>query len=304
MTQVVSFIDFTPAAWFDVVPWTQADVEEAAGPTGPWTLIDTLTLDPVDSDPADPRKRNLTTENASDLPGLWYRLIFEDGDGNTGQPSTPIQNVTPAAPAAQFATSDEFADRIGLTLDDAEKTRVDRLLGLASALIQDEAKQTISLVTDDALVMPGTTDELIKLPQRPVVSITSVTLDGVTLTEGSDWYLDGNAIVRRTILLSAAIGILDGPFLLGTGFGYPNQTLEITYSHGYAAIPDAVKAICLEATVRVWVNPGAVARESEGDTSTLYHHAPDQAGLLLSVAEQRVIRRMFGRNARSITVGR
>src|SRR4051812_22717090 len=113
MSQVVSFADYTPAARFDDVPWSAVKVEESDSSSGPWELIDTLTLSPSDPDPSDPQSRNLTTDNGSDEPGLWYRLTFVDGGGGTGQPTDPIQN---GVSMVQFATADEFAERFGLTL--------------------------------------------------------------------------------------------------------------------------------------------------------------------------------------------
>lgn len=215
--------------------------------------------------------------------------------------------------AEQFATAAEFAARIGLTLTAAEQTRADALLQSASGLIQDATRtggvsQTIALVEDDVLLMPGTTDEMIRLPQLPVISVASVTLDGVPLAEGSDWYLAGNAICRIPAITTVLTGgLIDEAFTfpLGTGFGWPAQTLTITYTHGYADIPASVKAICLEASVRVWANPNNVARETIAGVQTVYdNNRFSPSGLLLTDDEQRVIRRLFGRSAQSITIGR
>src|SRR6185369_2664945 len=129
MSQVVSFADYTPAARFDAVAWTQAQVEEGDTSSGPWTVIDTPTLDPVDTDPANPQTRNLTTDNASDTIGLWYRITFLDDNGGEGQPSAAVQNAAPST--TQFASSDEFAVRLGLTFTDGERERADTLLALA-----------------------------------------------------------------------------------------------------------------------------------------------------------------------------
>jgi hypothetical protein len=204
---------------------------------------------------------------------------------------------------AQFATPDDLAARLGLTLTDEEYVRAGTLLELASGLIVDEAKQEIDIDTD-VLTMPGTNDATILLPQRPVVSVESVKLAGAELVEGVAWYLDGNRLVRipATILLG---GLLEEEQFPGggRGFGWPTQTLQITYQHGYLDVPASVKAICVEAVVRVWVNPGSVAQERVGDTSTMYDSSAP-SGLLLTSTEQRVIRRFFGRTAKSITIGR
>jgi hypothetical protein len=208
-----------------------------------------------------------------------------------------------------FATTDDFAARLGMDLTDDEVTRATTLLALASELIVDEVKQELSLVTDDQMELPGTTDDRIELPERPVVSVASVTLDGQALAEGGDWYLEGDTIFR----VATPLEILDGNLIadpyaypFGVGFGSPEQTITITYTHGYAAdaIPGTVKAVCLEAVVRVWVNPGSVARETVGDTATVYDNMRfSPSGLLLTGAETKKLRRLFPRQLGSVQVG-
>lgn len=300
MSQVVSFSNYMPAARFDDVAWTQARVDEAETSSGPWTLIDTLDLSPLDTDPAAPATRNLTTELASDTMGLWYRLTFVDADGSTGQPSTPIQNIA-ATVVASFATAADLAERLGLTLTDDEETRATALLARASGLICDEAKQDIVLVEDDTLTRQGTTDERILLPERPVVSVASVTLDGGALTEGGAWYLDGNEIVRKGWTL-----MLGGELYGCRGFGWESQELVIVYTHGYDddEIPPLLKEIAVEMVVRVWVNPGSVIQESiAGEGATYAPYSAPPRGLLVTAAEASQLRRMFGRKARSINIG-
>jgi hypothetical protein len=211
---------------------------------------------------------------------------------------------------AEFASASDLAARLGITLTDVETARATALLDIASGLVQDEAKQTIERVDGEVYTLPGTTDETIRLPQRPVISVSSVTLDGTELVEGSDWYLDGN-IVRRipaTTLVLAGGGLLEEAFSFpyGTGFGWPTQTIAITYSHGYDAanVPQTVKAIVLEAVVRVWVNPGSVARETVGNVATVYDNMRfSPTGLMLTEEEKKTVRRIFGQRVHSITIG-
>lgn len=210
---------------------------------------------------------------------------------------------------AQFADHTDLATRLGLTLSASDQTRADALCVIVSGMIQEESKQKIEKVTDDVYDLPGTPDEMIKLPEHPVVSVSSVTLDGQPLVEGSDWYLDGDSIRRIPAVTQVLTGgLIDEAFTfpLGTGFGWPAQTLSITYTHGYDAtnIPQTVKAICLEAVIRVWVNPGSVARQHVGDTQTVYDNMRfSPSGLLLTDDEKKTIRRVFGRTMKSIQVG-
>jgi hypothetical protein len=106
MSQVVSFEDYTPPARFDAVPWSEVRIEQSDTSTlsdaTVWTQIDVIALSPLDVDPANPQTRNFTTDQASDTPDLWYRVIFADGSGNTTLPSVPVQNLE--FPVAAYAT--------------------------------------------------------------------------------------------------------------------------------------------------------------------------------------------------------
>jgi hypothetical protein len=86
---VVSFKDFAPTPRYDAVPWHHLQIEESATKDGPWTLIDTIVLSPVDADPSHPQARNFTTENAVLSQG-WYRVTFFDATGDSQQPTSPI----------------------------------------------------------------------------------------------------------------------------------------------------------------------------------------------------------------------
>lgn len=291
MTQVVTFEGYTPIARYDDVAWTEARIEEAATAAGTWAQIDEIELDPVDADPTHPATRNLTTELASDTADLWYRIIFADASGDTSVPTEPVRNAAPTAPTTLFASVDDFAARLGLTFTNEETTRATVLLGMASRLIQDETGQTIELVTDDVLTVRSVFENRFRLPQRPVVDVTSVKLDNVEAGVDS-WYLDGDEIVQSTFPVLSDRHFFSFPS--GRGWLGPQHELEVTYSHGYDddAIPSVVKTACMEAVVRVWVNPGAVLQEKIGEESTVYApfsgtHLP--VGLLLTDAEKKAL---------------
>ena len=93
---VVSFEGFTPPPRYDNLPYTSVRIEEASASTGPWTLIDTFPLSPLDPDPAEPLERDFTTENAT-LDSGWYRLQFLDANADPSNYSDPIQNVSTVA---------------------------------------------------------------------------------------------------------------------------------------------------------------------------------------------------------------
>lgn len=185
----------------------------------------------------------------------------------------------------QFATHDDFAARMGLTLTGAEQTRADTLLTLASQLIVEETGQTITQVTDDVYTAPSVYGDRLRLPQRPVTAVSSVSLQpkgGSQFTlDPNTYYLDGGELVRSRFPLGYELVFRQ----YGQGWLGPFWTVRVTYTHGYATIPGVVKAVCMEAARRVWVNAGAAVSEREGETGANYGVAAT-AGLLLTPTER------------------
>jgi hypothetical protein len=105
----VSFTDYTPPARFDGVAWTIIKINESAVADGPWNLIDTQDITPVDTDPSHPAARSFTTDNATLVQG-WYQILFEDPSGSFVA-SEPIQNL-PEPQAEWMPTVQQVADMI------------------------------------------------------------------------------------------------------------------------------------------------------------------------------------------------
>lgn len=106
MTVVVTLEDYRPSPRYDNEPWTSAAIYEAPASTGPWTLLETIALSPIDVDPKNPAYRNFTTDlGTADL--QWYQIVFLDADMSTGQPTFPIQNTPDDRPV--YASVDELA---------------------------------------------------------------------------------------------------------------------------------------------------------------------------------------------------
>lgn len=173
MSQVVTFESFQPSDRFDNVPWSAAEVYEGATVTGPWVLIDTIALNPVDVDPAHPAFRNLTTSAASETDGLWYQLVFIDGSGNIGQPTTPIQNL--ASAATPYATVEELARILKIRApSDAQTAAMRRVLAAAASEIDDELGLTTPHTAPTALVVQVNLDRAADL-WRHTESIPGIT---------------------------------------------------------------------------------------------------------------------------------
>src|SRR4029077_15086797 len=129
MAQVITFEDYRPIARYDSEAWTEAQIEEAVAVAGPWTVIDTIVLSPLDADPSDPALRNLTTDQADDAPDLWYRITFLDTGGNTSLPTTPVQN---SDDTTSYANVDELMRILKIRTPSEEQIRAGERVLLAA----------------------------------------------------------------------------------------------------------------------------------------------------------------------------
>jgi hypothetical protein len=135
---VVTFEGFTPPPRHDASaqPWTQVRIEESAAATGTFTVIDTLALSPLDTDPANPALRSFTTTHATQ-PAGWYRLTFLDAASNTSPPTAPFANAADPVEAIKPAVAD-------VALKALARTRVSgqRVLGTFSPAAAAPADRT------------------------------------------------------------------------------------------------------------------------------------------------------------------
>lgn len=141
MSYVVTLEDYEPPARYDATPWTRVRFEEAPASAGPWTQIADVALSPVDSNPAQPQSRNLTT-NAATLAAGWYRVIFADAASNVSAPSEPVDSPSPSALTRErLARLTDAATTPKLTDSDLDElVLVARRAGAASdAEVSDQA---------------------------------------------------------------------------------------------------------------------------------------------------------------------
>lgn len=167
-----------------------------------------------------------------------------------------------------FATPEDLAVRLGVTLTADEQTRASRLLDLASDMIRRAARQKITAGTSTVTVTP--TGGRLLMPERPVAGVTAIS--------------------------PQASFEIDGDYLAGLPVG---QTFTLTYSHGWETIPDAIVAICLEVVTRVWVNPGNASQEAYG-SERVTHGA--STGLVLTDDERRAVRDVVRRGSQAVDI--
>lgn len=179
-----------------------------------------------------------------------------------------------------------------LTINTASATLV---LEVCTAVVQAAADgQRIVRVTDDSTTVVGTTARFLRLPQFPVASVSTVTLDGVALTaglpgSGSNTYrLVGNRLWRG----SGWQTYCDEP-----------STVGLLCTHGYATGDQRLqlgRGAVLSLSRGLFVNTDGVVREQIDDYAVAYAEA--EAALEARPSLKAALRKQYGQKARMVRV--
>jgi hypothetical protein len=171
-----------------------------------------------------------------------------------------------------FASVDDLATFLQRDLTELTDA-ADLALELATAAIQAEAGQQLTLASETITVAP--VGAVVLLPELPVQAVTAVVVAGVTL-DPDDYSVSTLGILRRT----------DGAAW--------TDPVTVTYTHGFAAIPEDLRAVCVQAAARVLRNPGGVQAETIGQYSVTYARGDGSGGgggVLLAGDERTLVRR-------------
>lgn len=154
-----------------------------------------------------------------------------------------------------FASTDDLATLLGTSFTDGQLAQAQLALDIATAAIRSYTRQQITTVTGDEIILDPENRKLILLPEIPVVDVSEVIVGDDTLTIADDvfWYADGR--LYRTS---------------GGSWGTARQSVEVTYDHGYAEVPDSVRGVCLAKASRLLANPESLRQESIGSYSRTY----------------------------------
>jgi hypothetical protein len=172
----------------------------------------------------------------------------------------------------QYATALELA---GYLQEDLDTYTANQVLTLASGQFS-QAACTRFESTSVTYATTGTVAPSIRLPFRPVTSVAAVRVNGVAVT---GWTLVKNALWRSVGFGSACV--------------IPPDQVEIDLIHGYAAVPDDVKAVVVETAAASYSVPvAAVVGESIDDYQVRFSAAG--GGVQLTAAAQDLARQYRG----------
>lgn len=134
----------------------------------------------------------------------------------------------------------EDLEALGVTVEDDERTAVERYLAVASAAVREAAGCAISRTTD-TVALAGQREARLALPGPPVTAVEAVEIDDAPV---AGWRLSR----PRASLYRAA------------GWGGEDTEVTVTYTHGLAPVPvDLVDLVCRIAASAL------VAHRSSGD---------------------------------------
>lgn len=135
---------------------------------------------------------------------------------------------------------------------------IDRLLQ-AITRVSSRVQRYCNLVSlteieDDEITLVGSYSYELKLPKGPVSEVSEVTVDGSSV---SDWDLVKDTLVRSSIDDAS-------PFLTPTTphWGGPHVEVAVTYTHGFATVPDEAKDVCFDLLAMIWHNPAGVRSQA------------------------------------------
>lgn len=176
-----------------------------------------------------------------DQVGTWLARWDVSGTG-AGVEHVTLYAQTPAVldePAA-FAAAEDLRRFLRLPTVDSEAAT--SLLQQVSDTIRAEVTQRIDHVTGDTITLGngrGRPSWELFLPELPVLDVTSVTEQGLTLVNDQDYTWSPSGVLTRL------------------GYYWPNKprSVQVTYSHGYETVPGVMKTVCVQAAARAWVNP-------------------------------------------------
>jgi len=176
---VRSFSGFRPSPRYDDVPWNRIRIEEAAdvdNAPGSFSVIDTITLSPLDSDPERPTARNVTTDNATLVTG-WYKLVFLDASDNE-DPSDPVPYPGSGYPSPSELVAESVVEALtGLAYEYQEA------LWLAAKLaVEEYTGQQFTFEEDATKQVDGRGGRTLYLPKR-LETLTTLEVSGSGLDQ-------------------------------------------------------------------------------------------------------------------------
>ncbi|MEU5946309.1 hypothetical protein ABZ793_12195 [Micromonospora sp. NPDC047465] len=197
--------------------------------------------------------------------------------------------------ADQLASLADLAALLHVEVADLHAPAATLLIECATAVVQETAGQRIVRATSTVTLEPGP-GRWLWLPQLPVVSVASVSLDGTALVVGEGYSVRGHRLWRSAGWQSVGSWETAGSVA-------PSEVV-VEYTHGYEAgaqeLQRARQAVVALAGA-VYANPSGVTRAQIDDYAVAFEAM--SARMEAAPYLRDGLRRYYGRSAGLITLG-
>lgn len=158
-----------------------------------------------------------------------------------------------------LATIADVEARMAVDLTGANQTRMERLLDDASAAVRGYTGQQFTSTSTTERIKART--GVVRLPQRPVTAVGAVEDPDNNAISFEWWGDDRIYLARLTPLNEWEVNVRMTPVAY----------IDVTYTHGYATVPDDIKAVVCQMAMRAYgVNPTDSGKTSESITNYSY----------------------------------
>jgi hypothetical protein len=160
-----------------------------------------------------------------------------------------------------LASIDDLNHFSQLAIDPSD-TAAAFLLKVASGMVRRYLDQDITATANDvALCDP--VGHCVLLPQMPVqsVSLLETTIDGTIWT----------TVAPASYTVSKRAGVVAARPWTGTQWGSDPESWRVTYTHGYATVPDELKGIVCSIAARFYSTPSGIDMERTGQRQVKYN---------------------------------
>jgi hypothetical protein len=154
-------------------------------------------------------------------------------------------------------TVEELEAFMGREFTDAEADQAEALIEAITDTIEGYTGISFELVEDEEIRSQADGYGMIELNARPVSEVIVYPKDSTDEYEGYAW--DG---------LQAIYGL------------YPNEVVDIIYSHGYSTVPGDIKTVAKGIASRIMYNPSGLRQETVGAISVTYPGVGAEAGTI------------------------
>lgn len=190
--------------------------------------------------------------------------------------------MTSPSPELFAATTDLNA----FTGGNVPQAQGDAAIAAASAAIRAWTRRQFDFVSGD-IYTDQSGQSTFLLPEMPVVNVSSVQVlasDGVTWITLDPTVAPSPDYTWDTLTGLVTIRYIGQPIDLG-------YQVRVTYDHGYQAVPDTVKQVCVMAAARILANPYGAQRLQTGGVYVQFAHATSGEASILTEVEKAMLGR-------------